>query len=318
MRIVVIGGTGHIGSYLTPMLAQVGCEAVCVCRKQRQPYVASDAWTGVRFHILDRDVREAEGAFGGDIADLSPDVVIDLTCYRPESAQQLAEALRGRVEHFLHCGTIWVHGSSVEVPSTEDSQSPPVGDYGIRKKAIEGYLLEQARSRSFPATILHPGHLVGPGWNPINPAGNFNAAVFSAIARGEPIQLPNLGMETLHHVHCADVASAFIAAIARRDAAIGQSFHVVAPRAVTMRGYAASVAGWFGREPNVSFLPWVEWAQTVDEIDAAITWDHLIHSPNCSIGKARRLLGYEPRYTGLAAVRESVDWLIANGKVAVN
>ena len=35
------------------------------------------------------------------------------------SAQQLVEALRGSVAHLLHCGTIWVHGPSVEVPTTE-------------------------------------------------------------------------------------------------------------------------------------------------------------------------------------------------------
>jgi nucleoside-diphosphate-sugar epimerase len=41
-----------------------------------------------------------------------------------------------------------------------------------------------------------------------------------------------------------------------------------------------------------------------------MTWDHIAHSPNCSIAKARRLLGYHPRYSSLQAVRESVDWLI--------
>jgi nucleoside-diphosphate-sugar epimerase len=41
-----------------------------------------------------------------------------------------------------------------------------------------------------------------------------------------------------------------------------------------------------------------------------VTWDHIAHSPNCSIAKARKLLGYEPRYSSLEAVRESLDWLI--------
>jgi nucleoside-diphosphate-sugar epimerase len=46
-----------------------------------------------------------------------------------------------------------------------------------------------------------------------------------------------------------------------------------------------------------------------------VTWDHIAHSPNCSIAKARTLLGYEPRYTSLQAVREAVDWLIEQGIV---
>ena len=45
------------------------------------------------------------------------------------------------------------------------------------------------------------------------------------------------------------------------------------------------------------------------------TWDHIAHSPNCSIAKAERLLGYQPRYSSLEAVRESVEWLIGQGVV---
>jgi nucleoside-diphosphate-sugar epimerase len=57
-------------------------------------------------------------------------------------------------------------------------------------------------------------------------------------------------------------------------------------------------------------LPWEQWRQGVTPNEAAVTWDHIAHSPNCSIAKARKLLGYEPRYSSLEALRESVDWLI--------
>ncbi len=50
--------------------------------------------------------------------------------------------------------------------------------------------------------------------------------------------------------------------------------------------------------------------------DAAVTEDHIRHSPHCSIEKARRLLGYEPRYTPLQAVEESVAWLLERGVIA--
>jgi hypothetical protein len=37
----------------------------------------------------------------------------------------------------------------------------------------------------------------------------------------------------------------------------GASFHVVAEQAMTLRGLAAGVAGWFGREPggDIELLP---------------------------------------------------------------
>jgi nucleoside-diphosphate-sugar epimerase len=50
----------------------------------------------------------------------------------------------------------------------------------------------------------------------------------------------------------------------------------------------------------------------VSEEDAAATWDHIAHSPCCSIEKAKRI-GYQPRYSSLEAVRESVDALMGRG-----
>jgi nucleoside-diphosphate-sugar epimerase len=315
MRVVIIGGSGHIGSYLTPRLLEAGHSVLCVSRGMRQPYVAHAAWKRVEHVVLDRTAVEAAGAFGMKIRDLEPDCVIDLTAYTRESTQQLVEALRGTVQQFLHCGTIWVHGPSVEVPVTEDQPRRPISDYGVRKAEIEAYLLDAARRHRFPATVLHPGHLVGTGWIPLNPAANFNPAVFADLAAGGEVALPNLGRETLHHVHADDVAQAFVQAMAHWSGAVGESFHVVSPAAVSMAGYAEAVAGWFGQQPRIKFLPWEEWRSTVPEKDAKITWDHIARSPNCSIRKAERLLDYRPRYRSLEAVRESVAWLSANSMI---
>ncbi len=49
-------------------------------------------------------------------------------------------------------------------------------------------------------------------------------------------------------MHADDVAQAFEPALSR-PAAIGASFHVVAGQPMTLRGLAAGVARWFGREP---------------------------------------------------------------------
>jgi nucleoside-diphosphate-sugar epimerase len=313
MRVVVIGGSGHIGTYLVPGLVTGGHEVISIARGKREPYQPHAAWRSIRQIRIDRGNAEKSGEFGQQMADLKPNVVIDLICFTPESARQLVEALRGKVQHFLHCGTIWVHGPSVIVPTTEEQPRRPFGEYGIQKASIEEYLLGEARLHGFPATILHPGHIVGPGWNPLNPAGHFDPTVFDRLAKGEELTLPNLGLETVHHVHAQDVARSFHQAMVNRSASIGESFHVVSPAALTLRGYAEEVAGWFGRNAILRFLPWEEWKQTVSKEDAAATWDHIAHSPNCSIAKARRLLEYHPHYTSLEAVKESVDWLMRKG-----
>ncbi|MBC7234799.1 MAG: NAD-dependent epimerase/dehydratase family protein, partial [Chloroflexi bacterium] len=182
MRAVVIGGSGHVGTYLVPRLVEAGYEVINVSRGKRGPYRQHAAWKQVRQAVIDRAAAESDGNFGSQIAALEPDVVIDMICFTPTSAQQLVEALRGRVQHYLLTGTIWVHGPTTVAPTTEEQPRAPFGPYGINKAAIERYLWDQSRRLGFPATIVHPGHIVGPGWEPINPAGHKNPVVFEKLA----------------------------------------------------------------------------------------------------------------------------------------
>jgi nucleoside-diphosphate-sugar epimerase len=317
LRVIVIGGTGHIGTFLVPRLVEAGYSVINVSRKRREPYVPNAAWDRVQQASIDRVEAEAAGDFGTRIRELDSDAVIDLTCYTLESARQLVEGVRSKVRHFLHCGTIWVHGPARETPLTEEADRAPVDDYGRRKAAIEDYLLTEARERAFPATILHPGHLVGPGWIPINPAANFNLQVFAELARGEELALPNFGRETLHHVHADDVAQAFALSVAQPSASIGESFHVVSPAALTLWGFATEAAAWFGKEARLRFVPWEEWRKGVSEKDAQVTLGHIFRSPNCSIEKARSLLGYKPGYRSAAAVKQAVFRLIDDGALQI-
>ncbi|MDQ3081381.1 MAG: NAD-dependent epimerase/dehydratase family protein [Gemmatimonadota bacterium] len=307
MRTVILGATGHIGTYLVPRLVTAGHEVVAVSRGLREPYHDSEAWQSVQHEYVDRDAAERDGSFGSTIAALAPDVVVDLICFDLASATHIVGALRDRVRHFLHCGTLWVHGVPRSRPYDETAAREPFGDYGVRKAQIERYLLDAARA-GFPASVLHPGHITGPGWAPVNPAGNLDFAVFDRLARGEMVALPDEGLATLQHVHADDVAQAFELAILQPDAAIGEAFHVAAREPVTMRDYADAAASWFGREANLGFLPWQQWRESVSVRAAEITRDHVLHSPDASIAKARARLGFEPRYTSVGAAREAVSY----------
>jgi nucleoside-diphosphate-sugar epimerase len=315
MRIIVIGATGHVGGYMIPRLVTAGHEVIAISRGQQPPYREHPAWSRVQRVLADRQAEDEAGSFAGRIADLRPDVVIDMICFTRESAEQLVTALAGRVELLVHCGTIWVHGPSTEVPTTEDAPRRPCDEYGTGKAEIEDVLIRASRRSVLPSIVLHPGHISGPGWPVINPAGNFDPEVWHRLATGQEVTLPNFGLETLHHVHADDVAHAFELATSRPAQAIGQSFHVASERAITLRGYAEAVAGWFGREATLRYLPYSEFRATTSAEHAEKTWEHIARSPSASIDKGRRLLGYRPRYTSLQAVAEALQWLQRNGKV---
>src|SRR3954471_19823102 len=313
-RVVVIGATGHIGSYLVPRLVRAGNDVIAVSRGERTPYHEAVEWQSVERVNADRDAEEAAGSFGKRIAGLEADAVVDLICFTPASAQHLVDALRPARPLLLHCGTIWVHGRTARVPVTEDEPRTGYGEYGSNKVAAEVLLHREALAGGVPSVVLHPGHICGPGWPVITPAGNLDADVWRRLAVGEPVALPDLGLGVLHHVHADDVAQAFERAL-NPPAAIGSSFHVVSEQAMTLRGLAAGVAGWFGREPVVELVDWAQFERRVGADHAEATREHVERSIAADISRARSVLGYAPRYSSLEALRESLGWLAANDHV---
>jgi len=311
-RVVVIGATGHIGTYLVPRLVRAGHEVIALSRGTSAPHVGAVEWAQVERVVVDREAEDAAGTFGARIADLRPDAVVDLLCFTPESAQQLVDALRPSRPLLVHCGTIWVHGPAARVPVTEDEPRTGYGEYGAGKVAIEALLHRETLAGGVPSVILHPGHISGP-WESITPAGNRDRDVWRRLATGRPLALPDLGLGVLHHVHGDDVAQAFALAL-DRPAAIGASFHVVAAQAMTLRGLASGVAAWYGREPVLEFVGWDEFEARVGAQHAFDTREHVGRGIAASIDRARAVLGYEPRYTALDALGETVDWLAANGE----
>ena len=315
-RVVVIGATGHIGTYLVPRLVDQGHEVTAVSRGTRGPYRAAPQWDAVTRITADRDAEDAEGTFGDRVAALRPDAVVDLICFTKASARQLVEALRPARPLLVHCGTIWVHGRALRVPVTEDEPRTAYGEYGTGKAEIEALLHEETRAGGVPAVVLHPGHISGPGWQVITPAGNLDPATWTALATGQPLALPDHGLGVLHHVHADDVAQAFELTLSR-PAAVAGSFHVVAEQAMTQRGLAAGAARWFGREPVLDFVGWDDFTRRVGPEQAEITREHTTRSIAASIARARAVLGYSPRYSSLDALREALSWLAANGQADI-
>jgi nucleoside-diphosphate-sugar epimerase len=316
-RIVIIGGSGHVGTYLVPALVERGHEVVNVSRGRAAPYRPHPAWKAVEQIVVDRRVEEAEGKFGSRIANLNADIVIDMISFELERTQQLVQSLHGKIEHYLFCSSIWVYGHAVSVPSTEIERPNAIDTYGTNKAKIEAWLLQQARRNGFPATSFRPGHIVGEGWAPINPLGNFNTGVFSSIACGGELVLPNLGLEMLHHVHADDVAQWVICAIENRAASIGEVFNTVSSQALTLRGYAEAMYRWFEREPRLSFAPFDQWKLGLEKSDAEISWGHIMRSSCVSIEKSRQCLRYSPRFSSLQAIQQSVTALIASGRITL-
>ncbi|MDI2033774.1 NAD-dependent epimerase/dehydratase family protein [Paenarthrobacter nitroguajacolicus] len=319
MKIVVIGGSGHIGSFLVPRLVREGREVINVSRGTSKPYTDSPEWKQVRQVIADREQEDRDGTFGDRIAALGADVVVDLVCFTLDSAKALVSRLRGETGHLLHCGSIWRYGASMKLPLAEgsDSADEPTDEYGIQKRDIARMLKQETASGGLVTTSLHPGHIVGPGWHPVGPLGNFDPSIWQKISAGQTVQMPGSGTELMHHVHADDLAQAFAKAIERRDEAAGEDFNIVAPTALSVRGFARIAASWFGQTAQFETVGWEEFRRSTTPEHAETSWAHLSRNHCFSIEKAKSLLGYAPRYEPEQAVHESVQWLIDNKQLSL-
>ena len=228
----------------------------------------------------------------------------------------MVEALRGKIEHYLFCSSIWVYGHATTVPSVETDPTNAIDDYGVNKTKIERWLLQQARRDGFPATssvqVISSARAGCPSTRKL-----MRTPAFSQIARGDELALPNLGLEMVHHVHADDVAQWIIRAIEQRTASIGEIFNTVSAHALTLRGYAEAMYRWFEQEPRLSFAPFDQWKLGLTERDAHSSWGHIMRSSCVSIEKSRQRLGYQPRFSSLESIQQSVKALIASGRLKV-
>lgn len=317
MRVVVIGAAGHIGTYLIPMLVDNGYDTIAITRKLSSPYEDAPAWHKVNRVLLD---RENDPEFISKIKEMKPDVIVDLVNFNIKNTKEIVENFNeAGLSQYIYCSSCWVHGMAETVPfNPDDLRKEPLDDYGKDKFASEIYLKEQYRKNGFPATIIMPGQISGPGWTIINPWGNTSLRVFQDIADGKEIALPNFGQEILHHVHGYDVAQVFFNAITHRNQALGESFDAEAATHITLYGFAKHMYEYFGHEPKIIFLPWEQWCEYEgNAAECEHTYYHIVRSGVFSIEKAKRLLEYQPKYTCIETIDIAVKSYIDRGLITM-
>lgn len=317
MKAIVIDAAGHIGSYLVPMLVKAGYETVAVTRSMSEPYEKDYSWNYAERVLLD---RAHDAAFIDKLKAMQPDVIVDLVNFNIEDTKKMTEGFRGTsLSHYLYCSSCWAHGRAECLPfDPDDLKKAPLDAYGKDKFASELYLKGEYRQNGFPATIVMPGQISGPGWTIINPWGNTSMRVFQDIADGKEISLPNFGMEIIHHVHGYDVAQVFFKAITHRAQALGESFDAEAESSITLYGYAKHMYEFFGHEPKISFLGWKEWCEYEGNAEECEhTFYHIARSGTFSIEKAKRLLEYKPKYTNLETIDLAVQSYVDRGLIKV-
>jgi len=298
MKVMVIGGTGHIGQFLTLMLVEAGHEVLVVTRG-RLPVPAGAAWKDVRLLAADSQREEELRALTAH----RPEVVIDI----PGTAMTTYRAFRGSAQHVVAVGSLWMFGEPRVVPTPEETQGPCPFEGYARRYADIRRMVSSGAADGLAFTAVMPPNICGPGSIPLDCLGGRDIELHRAHARGEEVVLPEGPEAIVGPCDAEDVARCIVLAVEGRQQAAGQVFNVGSATAITWTELVAAYSEIHGVTIPIRR---VSWSQYVREVSPGMGhWFHLKAAMCPDIGKARRLLGYEPRYSPRQALERAVEWM---------
>lgn len=298
MKILIIGGTGHMGSHLAPILVSQGHKVYIATRGNKS--TVSEAFAGTEFIICDAadedNLKEIASKYNFD-------AVVDF----PGTGFITWNVFKDKVAHIIVCGSLWMFGRPNVVPTPEITQSEcPFPNYAKRYSQIEKMRSESGKYKAFFTAIMPP-NICGPGKIPLDTMGGRSIEVHRAVMNGATVYLPD-GPETLiSPCDAYDLAMLFALALNYREAAAGEIFNGGSNYAMPVTQFVKTYGKIYNVEIPIKYVPWEEYKIKVNPSIGA--WWHFYSHMCPDISKAKRLLGYEPKYTPEQAMERAVEWM---------
>lgn len=206
---------------------------------------------------------------------------------------ELLEAVRhaGTVRKLIFAGSGNEIGRPLYLPIDEDHPLTPHNPYGFSKAAAELAVLAWQRAYGIPSVVLSTGVVIGP---------HMRREVFifkwlwNAV-QGIPIVVEG-GDQTRDITYIEDVVEAWARAIDAPAAdVVGQKIFVGSGRELTVRELAAMCRQAAGGDAPIEFAGYRPGEEGQREY--------------YSTEKARRILGYVPRFTAEESIARTAEWV---------
>jgi nucleoside-diphosphate-sugar epimerase len=314
--VMVTGATGFIGSHLAERLAAEGaCVRVLVRDPQKLLSTLRD-----RVEVVRGDLQHPAG-FAAPTKDC--EFVFHVAAWlgqpnRREAAyainvtatQQLAEAARAAgVRRFISTSSVAVYGPVLEGVVDEAWPHSNVYLYSETKSLGEQAVFA-AQTDRFGVTVIRPAEVYGPR------GGSWTTLPVKLAQRGIP-SLIGGGHGLAHPVYVANLVDAYLLA-AQREEAIGEAF-TICDTDVPWREFYGRYAALAGKHAR-SIPLWLAWCGALGaEIGAKITrrppgvsralLGFMTGRCIYSTGKAKRMLGWSPRFSLDEGLRQTEIWL---------
>jgi dTDP-L-rhamnose 4-epimerase len=179
-------------------------------------------------------------------------------------------------------------------PTDEGKTLDPTSIYALNKADQERMVLQIGAAYAIPSVALRFFNIYGPRQALSNPYTGVAAIFSSRLMNGNPVLIFEDGLQSRDFVSVADIVQGLLLAVDRPEAA-GEVFNIGSGQAISVRHIAETLA----QALNVDLSPQVTGRYRIGDIRHCFA----------DIGRARRLLGYEPRVTIEAGMLELVEWL---------
>ena len=310
-RICITGAAGFIGSHLTERLLSRGLEVVGIDNfcDFYDPEVKrkniSTALGSKRFALIEGDIRDAEtisdvipgcdtlvhlAAMAGVRPSLeNPALYQDVNVGGPLRALQACREVG--IKNVIFASSSSVYGNNRKVPFSEsDPVDHPISVYAATKKAGELLCHTYHAVFGLDITCLRLFTVYGPRQRPDLAIHKFSRL----ILEGKPIPIFGDGSMERDHTCIDDILKGLEAAI---DKNAGCGFRIInlgSDRPVRLDALVAAIEKSLGKKVVLDKQP-------VPLGDVRRTWADLT--------RARDLLGYQPRTSLEAGLRNFVEWL---------
>ncbi len=302
MKVLVTGGSGFIGAELLPKLVELGHE---VCSLER--YVTGRYVLGARTDTVFGDLRDGF-SIRKLVKDTQPEAVIHLAAISPVAYSydhpqevfevnalgtiNLAEACLREVrnfKHFLYAGTSEEYGNQDKFPATEDAELRPNSPYSVSKVAADEYLQYMRAAYDFPVTVLRP-------FNTYGRKDNTHFVVERTITQMLQGKTVRLGDPTpmRDFIYVDDHVDAYLTCL-NNSKAKGEVFNFCTGRDISIKGLIELISKLTGFKGKIQWntIP----ARPLD-----------IKKLLGSYEKAKRVLGWQPKYTLEAGLKKTIEF----------
>jgi dTDP-L-rhamnose 4-epimerase len=185
-------------------------------------------------------------------------------------------------------------GALTPLPTSEDKPLQPTSIYAISKRDQEEMCLSVGRAYNIPTVALRFFNVYGPRQALSNPYTGVVAIFSSRLLNGKPPTVFEDGLQGRDFVHVSDIVQGLMLSMERAEADY-QAINIGTGRCTSVLDIARILA----QKLNLSLEP-----QVVNKYRAGD-----IRFCYADIGRARRLLGYQPSVTLEDGIGELIEWL---------